>query len=95
MGKANPFKVPDGYFETLAETAMSSLPEEHHRRRRLWRYAAAACFLAALTTTILFFGNGITEEQQVAQSKEMDIEQVADYVMIDNHDIYACLFDEY
>lgn len=42
-----PFKVPEGYFDTLCDRVMSQLPEQQQTIRRTlipraWRYAAAA-----------------------------------------------------
>ena len=59
VGKQNPFKVPDGYFEHLTERIMENLPEQEvpvidiRSRQTLWqkmplRKIAAAIAVAAL-----------------------------------------------
>lgn len=63
IGKQNPFRVPEGYFDSFAEQMMEKLPEQDartvvmakpHRSRavRTVLYAAACLCLAVLGTVI-------------------------------------------
>jgi hypothetical protein len=71
-------------------------------KMRPWLYAAACLFVALLTATVYFIGPS-TADQQVATTatpaaataQESYVDEVADYVMADNMDIYACLSGEY
>ena len=64
---------------------------------------AAACICLFVFGTALYFQQSTTETDAVEQafvaqdnSKNDDVyfEEAADYVMMDNHDIYACLMNE-
>ena len=66
MPKANPFKVPEGYFEGLASQVMERLPERPQvavkpvcpHRPRVWAWvSAAACLCAAIFSTAIYFAN--------------------------------------
>jgi hypothetical protein len=63
-------------------------------------YAAACLFVAILTTAIYFSAPDSTDKQSsVAVTSSMTVEQdsfeeAADYAMLDNQDIYACLMGE-
>ncbi len=106
MGNSNPFLVPDGYFEHLADSVMHRLPEETKKpalvvRLRPWLYAAAcACLVVGGTVlymqrdTISVAQQHIAAKQTSTQPDEPTIDEAADYAMLDNHDIYACLMSE-
>ncbi len=74
IGKTNPFKVPDGYFERFSEDLMSKLPEHTvvepkvtlWKKLRPWSYAAAVCIGAMLMFKIF---SGSPEENNIAQNK--------------------------
>ncbi len=58
----NPFRVPEGYFDTIADRVMEAIPQNevkmvHHtepKKRPAWRVYAAAAAIAAV-----IFGAGI------------------------------------
>ena len=58
MAKHNPFKVPEGYFDSFAEHVMELLPEEKPKAKRMviraWMYAAA-CLLVILFSATVYF----------------------------------------
>ena len=98
MGDKNPFRVPDGYFDNLVADVMTSLPEQPKRsmmvRMRPWLYAAACLLVAVFTVTVYFLAPETYSQDAVATATEFSdtyVEEVADYVMADNNDIYACL----
>lgn len=103
IGTRNPFQVPDGYFEQLTQQVMQQLPERKPQRSRLvalrpWLYAAA-CVVAlfVLGTTTYHFRQQPADEpaplasSAVSPADNSYIDAAADYAMIDNVDIYACL----
>lgn len=107
MGQGNPFRVPDGYFDNFAAEMMQKLPElpaeEKQPKRGLlvrmrpWMYAAA-CMVVALFTATLYFVNDNPRQEApaaVAATQDTYVEDVADYVMADNLDIYNLLASEY
>jgi hypothetical protein len=61
-------------------------------------YAAACLLVAVLTATIYFYAPDVAE-QNIADASDPNsesyMEEVADYVMVDNNDIYAYLASEY
>lgn len=99
----NPFRVPEGYFDSLAAEVMQKLPEQTSARRPLtvrmrpW-LAAAACLVGVLFTATIYLlsPDGATQAPVTTTSAEDTyVEDVADYVMADNYDIYACLAGDY
>jgi hypothetical protein len=100
----NPFKVPDGYFDSLSSQIISQLPEKSVAKAKTRSilpmfYAAAACLLiAVLSFEILWERSSDTSSSSVVAeqvvSDDVYYENVADYVMVDNYEIYACLVNE-
>jgi hypothetical protein len=108
IGDNNPFRVPEGYFENLTEQVMSRIPEEKAvevpRKALVYRlrpvfYVAASVLLAVGS---FFVYQNLPEEQdaqmQMAQMSDQlqndFLDEAADYAMLDNTDIYACLMTE-
>ena len=92
VGQGNPFKVPEGYFEQLTSQVMNQLPEKKGR----WLYAAACvAAIAVLGLTFMFNNRQAVEQQSLTASVsavERDyMDEAADYALIDNAEIYACL----
>lgn len=111
-GKENPFRVPEGYFDSLASQVMSRVDAEGNKpqdmpmiekmAKTVWLrpvlYAAASvCALFISVTAYQHFTAQPVENttEQVAVYSEDSFDEAADYVMIDNQDIYACLTGEY
>jgi len=105
FGKENPFKVPEGYFADFSSDLMDKLPQKETRvvkmtptfmqRSRPFMYAAVLAAVAIFTASI-FFNNKTQDDVQVATTENMmqqqpsvSDEQVDDYLMLDNEDIYA------
>ena len=104
VGKRNPFVVPEGYFEQLTDQVMQSLPERRPRAKTVWLrpvlYAAASvCALFVCATVWLSWPKssqpGQKEVAEAVQQHPDDayFDEAADYMMLDNQDIYACLAD--
>lgn len=111
VGKENPFRVPENYFDTLASQVMSRIDAEGNKPQEIpmpvkkaktvWLrpvlYAAASvCALFISVTAYQHFTSKPAEipVEQVAVYTEDSFDEAADYAMIDNQDIYACLMSE-
>ena len=93
VGQQNAFRVPEGYFEQFTAQVMEQLPEQQKARTtmlRPWLYAAA-CSVVAVLMGVTYYWHQNTADDMMADSNYY--EEVADYAMIDNIDIYACLED--
>ena len=106
FGSETPFRVPEGYFSDFSAKMMEQLPETTARtipmptsRWHKWRpYVAAASVCAVIFGAGLFYSNHFAEPAPSytaakATAVESTIDQAADYVMIDNEDIYSYLAD--
>ena len=115
-GKENPFRVPEGYFDSLASQVMSrvdaegnkpqDMPMIEKKTKTVWLrpvlYAAAS--VCALFISVVAYqshsdqGTAAPTQTVVANNQMlMDdyFDEAADYVMLDNQDIYACLSSDY
>jgi hypothetical protein len=103
----NPFRVPDGYFDRLADEVMARLPEEKPAARlvalRPWLYAAACLCIAVIAGVSFYFNRNMqlqpasTDDAIYASTVPSDsyFDDAANHMMVDNQDIYACLTSEY
>lgn len=121
VGNKNPFRVPEGYFEQLAEQVMQQLPAREQplvrrpggqpRARKVqlrpWLYAAACTALALMLGVSYYFMQSpatspeashiaaVTPASVSADTDNSYIDDAADYAMLDNAEIYACLSENY
>lgn len=117
VGRENPFRVPEGYFDTLSSQIMAKIetegveardikPGKEKRAKTVWLrpvlYAAAS--VCALFISVVAYQNyseqgATTPAQTVVANNQMMtddyFDEAADYVMLDNQDIYACLTSDY
>ena len=107
VGKRNPFRVPEGYFESLTDQVMQSLPEQPKRRaksvfmRPVFYAAASVCALLIAGATWMWHSSEDTSSanavqaqavvQQQTDNSEDYMDEAADYMMLDNHEIYTYL----
>ena len=104
VGKRNPFRVPEGYFDNLTAQVMQNLPEQNPKAKTVWMrkpmYYAAACVCALLISATAWLltsepsvKTAAPVQAQAVQQDESDtyLEEAADYMMLDNHDIYSYL----
>lgn len=109
VGKRNPFRVPDGYFDGLAAQIMQSLPEQQPKRRAKSVFMRPVFYAAASVCALLVAGAawmwhpsseassaGPVQASVVSQPQQQDtgegyFDEAADYMMLDNHEIYAYL----
>ena len=105
VGRRNPYQGPEGYFDACASQLMQQLPERPAKARqvRMRRslYIAAACIAALFISGAAWLfmsqpeAQTETPVQMAAQQESVDetIDEAADYMMLDNHEIYALLSD--
>ena len=108
LGRKQPFKVPNGYFEDFATQIMDKLPEKElqviEMKPRGWRrfrpiaYAAASvCAAIFCVGAYLHSGSSENVAQPVANVQKTSaysaIDEAADYAMMDNVDFYAYVTD--
>lgn len=104
FGNENHFIVPDGYFEKFSDQLMEHLPEQEVRlislRPSVWRQfrstiLAAACIAGFIFSFGIYHYTTRNETAEVVAHTEAlgynDFDEVADYMMLDNEDIYAML----
>ena len=82
FGRENPFKVPENYFETLADNIISQLPEESSARvvkMSVWKkyrvhLLAAACVLSVLFSAGIYVAvKENTKEAQVFDKTRVEV----------------------
>lgn len=91
IGEHTPFKVPDGYFDSLAVEVMQRLPQTVPSQQpvtqpvvttvakmRPWLYAAACLLVAVLTATAFFMRPGPTEQVAVVATVPASSESYID-----------------
>lgn len=100
-GRENHFKVPEGYFDKVSSDVMSSIRHSHSTRKSVFRIlrpyiAAVACALVAIFSINVYIGKNTTKTEAQAQWQFNDsyIDDVMDYAMLDNGDLYACMAEE-
>lgn len=108
-GKTNHYRVPDGYFDNLSAQVMERLPEKKQPlvdggfRKFIRPMLYAACTIAAVFTVISLVNQNETHNDPIEATTVADAnsainetysDAIADYAMMDNIDIYACLESE-
>lgn len=92
LGEKNPFRVPDGYFDSFATELMQKLPEQTQSEQiqpekqkpsrlvtlRPWLYAAACLFVALFTATIFFVAPDDSSQQVATTTTATDDTYVDD-----------------
>lgn len=104
FGRQTPFTVPEGYFAQLQQNVMDALPEQpskvvvmtprHRFLRPMVGIAASVCI--ALFGMAVWFGSNSDSDKNVALAESDDFVEMfsdadgaAEYIMMDNEDIYA------
>ena len=80
IGKVNPFKVPEGYFENLSEVIISQLPEKEIRESQvvsLWVKVKPLIYLAAMFTGIVLMAKIFINEPQISKILSEDINNIS------------------
>ena len=99
VGQRNCFKVPEGYFDQLSASVMDCLPQQEQKARttvlRKLLYTAASVVIAVLMGVTYYFHQDNGRVETTAAAPESNYyEELADYAMIDNMDIYVCMAEE-
>ncbi len=110
VGDKQPFKVPEGYFDSLSGRITGPLPAcelrmtsgTANRKRRLRLLAAAACMCGVLCVGSAYYmsrdagavADATNVKAQYMYNEDTYIEEVADYAMLDNQDLYSYLSGE-
>ncbi len=97
MAKLPEQKELDGAGQTDSRKVVPLTPSLYARLRPVL-YVAACLLVAVLSLAVYFADSDEKEGQQVAAQysyKDASIDEVADYMMADNSDIYACLTNDY
>ena len=109
LGTENPFRVPEGYFESFTSDLMSRLPEKEKtdvfrepttwEKVRPWLYMAAMFVGAALIIRVASTGEAVSEIRQQAAADDADVEleyisTAIENTMMDDYSLYVYLTDE-
>ena len=111
VGKRNPFRVPEGYFDNLTAQVMQQLPEQPQRRaksvfmRPVFYAAASVCALLVAGAAWMWHAEAdstsatpVQAHAEVLSQQDANgeyLEEAADYMMLDNHEIYSYLAESY
>ena len=91
LPNANPFKVPEGYFDTLPDTIMERIRKGESKRRvvPLWPRLAIAATITGLiaTTGLLAYYAAEPDAPTVAVAEGEYDQDELDWAMIDNTEI--------
>lgn len=107
FGRERHFVVPEGYFAQFNADMMAQITGDKAqvvtmKPRSVWRtvISVAACLIAAVVMTGAYFHAdnlvaGVSSASNVAQVRTSNdaIEQAADYMMLDESDLYAYMQD--
>ena len=108
-GNDNPFTVPEGYFESLSDSIMSSLPEQQTHvvamGNNSWKRKIAAAVAVAASVAVVISvsitggfrlgttqpanGGSVDDSEQVSSTEYTVVDEMANYAMLDNVDMYA------
>lgn len=107
VGTGNPFKVPEGYFESFTSEMMSRLPEkervvELHKEPTMWEkvrpwlYMAAMFVGAALIIRVASGNHTPDADVMASEEDEQEMEYInmaVDNSMLDDYSLYVYLAD--
>ena len=100
VGRRNPFRTPEGYFEGFNERLMNRLPHNEQKGKtvrlvpRLWRYAAAIVVMAGLASVVLWRSHS-SITATLAENNDAEVETFydneLDYIMVGKTEIAVYL----
>lgn len=109
FGRPRPFKVPEGYFERLESEVVSRVAgrmvKKRHAVMRIWRPLSLAAGIAAAVIVCAVYFNKVTTGRVSSANTILDdmspsvysdylIDEMSDYAMLDNDDLYSLMEDE-
>jgi len=106
VGKGNPFRTPEGYFDNLTSEIMNKLPEKDYseldRPVSLWEKVKPLLYLAAFFVgaalilrmgTIRLSDDPVRLAAEEEESERQYIENVYEDAMLDDYSFYELLTD--
>lgn len=98
-GKQNPFRVPEGYFETLTQEVMSKarMTKKQKSAKVIWFRAVAACAACACVAVFVvsaLFNQTVSNDSANLQISDSYIDDAVEYAMLDNGDLYAMMEED-
>ena len=108
IGKDNPFKVPDGYFENLVPEIMKQLPETEVYEAKeisLWERVKPWVYMVAMFMfglRVMMKGRAVHSENEMENISSADsiqgipdeyIDPILDQTMMDDYTLYMYLTD--
>lgn len=106
IGKENPFRVPEGYFESFASEVMNNLPEkekaETPRKPTTWEKVRPLLYMAAMFVGAMLIiriaSSHYTPGVDAAADEEIDreveyINMAMENSMMDDYSLYVYLTD--
>ncbi len=90
IGKANPFRVPAGYFENFSENLMSQLPEKENKESQvisLWERVRPWMYMAAMFAGIVLMVNIFVSHPEPVGIFSEDVNEIS-IDEIDEFDFY-------
>ncbi len=110
FGRKAPFSVPEGFFKEFEENLLNNLPEhtatqnKHIKPKLIKLISAAACIsLVFISVYIYSYKNDsdvrkqhtkISNNMSSPASSDYVIDEISDYAMLDNYDLYSYIADE-
>ena len=80
IGKTNPFKVPEGYFESVQEQILSQLSEKEVRKPQvvsLWEQVKPWVYMAAMFTGIMLMVDIFVDRQKTSGILSKDVSNIS------------------
>ena len=80
IGKTNPFKAPEGYFELVQEQILSQLPEKESRKPQvvsLWERMKPWVYMAAMFTGIMLMVNIFVDRRETNGIFSKDVNSIS------------------
>ena len=100
--RKEPFRAPEGYLDSLTADIMKRIPAEaqpitmsQRRGRAVWYSAACITLLLGLSAMAYLYmpdGKGMNVATQSTEGHQTyNVDDVADYAMLDHQDIYEII----
>jgi len=93
IGKVNPFKTPEGYFEAVQEQILLRLPEKEIRKPQvvgLWERVKPWVYMAAMFTGVMLMVNILVDGHKTSKILSENVNNIA----IDEIDDFNSYFEE-
>lgn len=103
FGSKDPFRVPEGYFESFTPELMNILPERPQaaassRRSflpKFMRYAAAAAVCGLVLGGSVYVSHRIYADNRLSEDVSTEMDEYLDYALVSNQEIAQYLTEVY